>query len=396
MKRTGALLTLLCGVAAIFLYDRLKQPATANILGASKEANGATKLSLLSDSYRIDRLFQSMQGPYGTHTGIALGQGSTPELLWLTGLGTEVVSKNGKANLSQEFFCHANLSFDAAGNSPDAHNQMFGTSTDWRLFTLVPGRMSINLPEGFGIPVSSKEKLELVSMSLNLNEPDPDFNLRFKSHIKFVAEREAPGQMKPLFMRGLYVLVPILRGTSGNLPEEICAVPGSTNLNAELMSQGMACAPPSMTASDGGVRGTNTLHWMVPPGRHTYIYDVTEQMKLNFDTTMHYATGHLHPLGERLALVDKTTGETVLEIRSKDYAGKIGVERMEEFSFPEGKPIYKDHQYELVTTYNNLTGKPADVMAIFYAYLLDHGFDRASIALTPASPGKQLAGGRGM
>src|SRR5688500_10689871 len=162
MKRTGLLLTLLSGLAAILTYDRLNQPVTANILGASKDTRGATRLSLLSDSYRIDRIFQSMQGPYSAHKGIALGENSAPELLWLTGLGTEVVSKNGKANLSQEFFCHANLSFDSAANSPDAHNQMFGTSTDWRLFTLVPGRMSINLPEGYGIPVSSGEKLDLV------------------------------------------------------------------------------------------------------------------------------------------------------------------------------------------------------------------------------------------
>jgi hypothetical protein len=239
--------------------------------------------------------------------------------------------------------------------------------------------MRINLPEGFGIPVSSTEKFDFFSMSLNLNEPKPNFDLRFKSHISYVPEQQLPGKMKPLFMRGLYVVVPLLKATNG-LPEAICAVPGSTPLNGRLTSQGMSCAPPSMTASTGGVRGTNTLHWMVPPGRHTYSCDVTEQMNLSFDTTLHYATGHMHPFGERLTLINKTTGETVVEIRSKDYAGRKGVQHMDELSFAEGVAVYREHQYELVTTYNNPTDQPTDVMGIFYAYLFDKRFDRKKVS----------------
>jgi hypothetical protein len=381
MKRKSILLLVLCTTAGWFVYNRSSQPALAGIAGYAQNKRG-TSLVLLSDSYRIDRIFQSMQGPYTAHGDLALLPQGEPELLWITGTESEPMNKSATKKISEEFFCHANLSLDQSANSPKAHNEQFGTSLDWRLFTLVPGKRSIHLPEGYGIPVSSHEKFDFVSMSLNLNETDPDFQMRFKSQIHFVRESEMPGKMKPLFLRSLFVVVPILKGTNGGqmLPEAVCAMPGSTN-SVGRVSQGMACAPPSLTASEGGIRGTNTLHWMVPPGRHTYISDVTSQMLLKFDTTMHYATGHLHPMGEGLILRDVTTGETILRINSKDYIDKKGVASMEEFTFPEGIKIYKDHQYELETTYNNRTDQHADVMAIVYAYLLDKNFDRAEAAV---------------
>ena len=376
MKQKPVLLALLCASAAWFAYDRLKPSEEAGIVGLVQEGKG-TALVLLSENYRIDKIFQSMQGPFSSHSDIALIPEKEPELVWITGTDSEVRKPNGKEGISQEYFCHANLSLDQKLNSPDAHNEQFGTSLDWRLFTLVPGKMGIHLPEGYGIPVSSQEKFDFVSMSLNLNDPKPDFQMRFKSRIHFVRESEAPGKMKPVFLRTLFVVVPIGEGTNQGkmLPEAICAMPNSTGTVARL-SQGMSCAPPSLTASKGGVRGTNTLHWMVPPGRHTYISDVSSQMKLDFDTTMHYATGHLHPMGEGLVLRDATTGETILEIKSKDYADKKGVALMEEFTFPGGIKIYKDHKYELEATYNNRTEEDADAMAIVYTYLLEQNFDR--------------------
>jgi hypothetical protein len=381
MKRKYFLVALLCAAAAALVVDRSLRPAAAGIAGQLSHGNGAGSLVLLSDSYRIDRIFESMQGPYSSHAGIQLVQAPKPELVWVRGVSTEVVDKRGKKGLSQEYFCHANLSLDSQSTSVDARNAQLGTSLDLRLFTLVPGKMDIDLPEGFGIPITSDEKLEMLSMSLNLNDVSPNFDLRFQSQIDFVKDSEAVGEMKPLFMRSAYVMVPISRDVDGTVlvPDALCAMPGTTNLPGHRVSQGMSCAPPSMNASEGGKRGTNTLHWMVPPGQHTYSSDVTEQLKLGFDTTIHYATGHLHPMGESLVLRNRTTGETLLEIRSKDYAGKRGVELMEEFKFSEGLKVYKNHEYELSVTYNNPTDKPTDVMAIIYLYLHDLNFDRSKV-----------------
>ena len=49
---------------------------------------------------------------------------------------------------------------------------------------------------------------------------------------------------------------------------------------------------------------------------------------------------------------------------------------MRQSSVGDAGGFTKDHTYELVTTYNNRTDKPIDVMGIVYAYLLDKDFDR--------------------
>jgi hypothetical protein len=374
MSRTRILLLLLGAAAVVLVYDRLSQPLTGGLLRHIRNSDSHAVV-LLSDRFHINRLYESMQGPHSSYDNLALFEQPTPELIWITGAQTEVLNKDAKPGISQEFFCHSNLLLDSSFNPPEAHNQQFGTSLDSRLFTLVPGRMSMKFPDGFGIPVSSNEKFVFVSMSLNLNEPDADFDMRLKSQINFVREKEATVRMNPLFLRSLFVSVPIANGTNTGetLPDAICAVPGTTNLASKLHA--IACAPPSMTASQGGVRGTNTVHWMVPPGRHTYVTDVTDQMNLRFDTTLHYVTGHLHPMGESLILRDKTSGQTVVAVRSKDYEDRRGVAQMEEFAFPGGVTIHKDHRYEVETTYHNRTEKHADVMAIIYAFLLDKNFD---------------------
>jgi len=41
---------------------------------------------------------------------------------------------------------------------------------------------------------------------------------------------------------------------------------------------------------------------------------------------------------------------------------------------PEGIPIYKDHQYELVSVYDDTSGVDQDSMAVMFRYLLDEKF----------------------
>ena len=40
-------------------------------------------------------------------------------------------------------------------------------------------------------------------------------------------------------------------------------------------------------------------------------------------------------------------------------------------------PLYKDHEYELVSTYDNTTPDKQDAMATMFFYLYDHQADRA-------------------
>lgn len=390
-NRVPFLLTALGLVSVYSAIAWFSKPLPKGVVAIVDKVDGEKAAILLSDTYLIDRVYQSMQGPFSTDYGVSLEKSAAkPELIWVTGLNAEVVGESGKKRISQEFFCHANLTLDSKNWSAEKHNQLFKnrTSLDSRLFTLIPGRMSIHLPEGFGIPIYSTEKLDLFSMSLNQNVENPNLNIRFRSHIDFIADRAISHPIKAVFARSIYGYVPIRHGKTGTgeeLPDVMCALT-PMNLHRKI-DAGATCAPPLVNASAGGIRknGETTLHWMVPPGRHVYVTDVTDQLRLNFDTTVHYATAHLHPFGESIFLRNKTTGKTIITLKSKDYSRKKTVAFMEEFTFPEGLPINQNDQYELIITYNNPTEKPTDVMGIVYLYMLDKNFEKSSLPTEFAS-----------
>ena len=58
---------------------------------------------------------------------------------------------------------------------------------------------------------------------------------------------------------------------------------------------------------------------------------------------------------------------------------------MDYYSSPEGLPLYKDHQYELVSKYNNTTQEAVDSMAVMYLYMRDPRFEKPTRA-PQASP----------
>jgi len=85
------------------------------------------------------------------------------QVQWVTGLETQVVDATEQKPISQDLFCHSNLTFAEHSGTPRQYNQRFGGKThlDWHLFTLVPGRLSIEPPQGFGIPIPSDPPLDL-------------------------------------------------------------------------------------------------------------------------------------------------------------------------------------------------------------------------------------------
>src|SRR4051794_6406251 len=72
-------------------------------------ARNNNALTLLSRTHTIDRIYQSMQGPYSTQANFRLVDLPQRQLLWITGLHCQLVGKDGMATISREFFCHSNL-----------------------------------------------------------------------------------------------------------------------------------------------------------------------------------------------------------------------------------------------------------------------------------------------
>ena len=211
-------------------------------------ANGSNQVEVISQPYTLDKIYMSMTGPSGNHPVTCLLPKAKPQLVWLTGLRTEVLDADNRDTISPEFCCHANLTFDPKRITPDKHNAEFANSThmDWRFFTLVPGRLQESLPPGYGLPVMSDTPLDFFTMSLNLNVPDRTVKVRFKTTIDFVRDADLTGPMKPVFRRALYVVQPLAGSgmehmkmcTSMSHPGEGCVEPmGTNNPNAVVSTK---------------------------------------------------------------------------------------------------------------------------------------------------------------
>ena len=326
-------------------------------------------LTLVSDPYRLDKIYRSMEGPMSVESGIHLATAEKSRVQWVTGLETQVVDATEQTPISQEFFCHSNLTFAEHSGTPLQFNQRFGGKThlDWRLFTLVPGRLSIELPPGFGVPIPADARLDYVTMSLNLNARNQVVNVRMRTKVHTIAADQPGAPTKALFRRALYVLQP--RGDSTGMGPACMA-------NMETQHVGAGCAELSTVSLSGGSTAGNpgqglTNHWIVPPGHHVYTTEITPQLNLPFDTTIHYATIHVHPFARGMELRDLTTGTTIFRLNSQDWPDRVGVAHVDEFRSIEGIPIRRDHRYALTAEYDNASGSKTDAMAILYLYLLE-------------------------
>ncbi|MBI3324230.1 MAG: hypothetical protein HYZ92_03025 [Candidatus Omnitrophica bacterium] len=341
----------ICGLLASAFTDSL----------AFARDTGQT-ISVLSKTYTIDRIYRSMKGPASTQE-ITLFDARPPELLWITGYEAVMVGADGKTPMPQAFMCHSNLDFD-----PSLHHQRFHdhNPVTSRLFTLSQGQFSISFPRGFGLPVMSDEPLSLTTQVLNHNIADQTFLVRHKVTVHFIRDRDLKRPLKPLFSVGAYGLA-LLHGDQ----------PYFNVAQADPAVHGPGCLPgvnASTNIYQDPLGRTFTGHWVVKPGREVNRTLVTKLLNLPYDTTVHYSAVHLHPFAESLELRDLTTGKRVFRSHVKASRGKIGIDRVDAFSSRRGLPLYKDHDYELVSVYNNTTFVDQDSMAVMYLYLLDKTF----------------------
>jgi len=339
---------------------------------AQPGATNVHHVEFLSEPYTIDRIYKSMAGPEGVQQ-VRLWSGDVPELLWITGYRVTVVGVDGQAAVSQEFMCHNNLDV-----VPGIHARLFGQPPvgTTRLFTLSQGQFATELPKGFGLPVISNEPLLLTTQVLNHNHPDINIQVRHKVSIDFIRDKELTEPMHALFPTYGFV-VALVAGKDGNFGTD----------DATEAQKHASCLPGTQAPnvknnqafySDGHGR-TVTGHWVVKPGheeRHTL---VTSMMRLPYDTRIHFIGVHLHPFAQSLELRDLKTGKTVFRSRARNPATGIGLDHVETFASREGLPVYKDHDYELVSVYQNRSSLEQDAMATMFFYLEDKTFQKPQL-----------------
>lgn len=344
-----------------------------------REAPEVLRRTILSEVYYVDRLYRSMTGPYSGQE-VKLLDSEPPELVWILGYEAVMVGPDGETRQPQEYMCHSNLDLNAA-----EHRRRLKTTTTFnpRLFTLSQGQLSIRFPDGFGIPILSDEPLSLITQVLNLNVDTQARKVRHKVTIELVRDADTDGTMKALFPSSAYGLA-LLEGDGGYY--------GIEEPKEEL--HGPGCLPGENASSHqykDGMGRVFTGHWVVEPGREVNRTLVTRLMNVPYDTTIHYIAVHLHPFAESLELRDLTTGETLFHSRARNFADRIGLVEVDSYSSPEGLPVFADHEYELISTYNNTTQEKQDSMAVMYLYLHDRELDRdkviASLAVQSSDGG---------
>jgi hypothetical protein len=326
---------------------------------------------VLAPVFHVDRLYPSMKGPQET-LDVRLVDTKAPELLWIVGFEAVMVDADGKTPASQEWMCHSNLDLE-----PVLHGRLFGGTKrlSGRLFTLSQGQSRIDLPPGTGLPVLSLEALSLNTQVLNLNHPQASIDVRHRVTIRYVRDADLSSPLRPLYPAAAYGLK-LLRGKDG-------VFGGETAVTGEHEhAHGGSCLPgrnAGMNEFDDGRGRAFTGHWVVAPGHEENRTRVTEIMNLPFDTTLHYVAVHLHPFAERLELLDTTTGTSIFRATTRQAAQGIGLEHVDHYTSPVGVPLTKGHEFELVSVYENTSGKEQDSMAVMNLYLHDVEFTRPDL-----------------
>lgn len=329
-----------------------------------------------SPFYKIDRIYRSMTGPEST-APVELETGQPPELLWITGYSADVVGQSGDPVGMEQFMCHSNLDVNSAEYQQDFH---LDHGVNPRLFTLSQGQMDIEFPPGFGIPILSNENLSLTTQVLNLNYQYCDgMEVEHRTSIRYVRNRDLDFPMRALYENAVYGLK-ALKGSDGHYGED----PAMANMDHPGHDTA-SCLP---GANAGGYEYRDaygrvmTGHWVVEPGVEVNHTPVDSMLALKEDTMIHFIAVHLHPFARSLELFDDTSQKTVWKADAQNPAGRIGLDHVDSLSSAGGIPLFKDHHYELISTYDNTTSVPQDSMAVMYLYLEDPHFRK------PALPGQ--------
>ena len=310
----------------------------------------------------VDNIYQSMDGPQAI-LNLELNSGDSG-IKWITGFKAEVF-REGTQEHNNDFLCHTNIDFFNGVHYKNLKLPKRINSQYPRLGTLSNGINQLNFPEGFGFPVADKDAFIIASRTLNHNIEDAFFKVKHK--IEF-STKPAEANLKPLVPKALVLLQDYNRENPDN-PEQ------SDDPNL--------CLPLDLKnhsfPNEDGVR--YAAHWVLPKGEHLYKFNVTYQLRLTENTTIHAMAAHLHPDAQKFTLYDLTANRAVYTINCENYDEKIGLKDVSTYSSEEGLPLYADHEYELqLHTYNPSDGF-RDMMAVLFIYVYDREMDEHLKAL---------------
>ncbi|MBT8256265.1 MAG: hypothetical protein KJO23_06975 [Bacteroidia bacterium] len=322
-----------------------------------EESTYAWKLE--SPELLVDNIYQSMDGPQAV---LNLNMNPNSEKVqWITGFKAEVL-REGTSEHNNDLLCHTNIDYYDAVHYKNLKLPKRINTVYPRLGTLSNGINELNFPDGFGFPVASDDAFIIASRTLNHNIENAFFKV--KHHIE-LKTAPANANLKPLVPKGLVLMLPY------DLENPYKSKKNDPNL----------CSPIDLKNHSGpGEDGVSlSAHWKLPEGETRYEFDITYQLNLNENTTIHAMAAHLHPGAQKFELFDITLNETVYSFECENYADKIGLKNVPNYSSVEGIELFSDHQYKLILdTYNPGTGF-RDMMAVLFIYLYDKELEQVLI-----------------
>ena len=322
--------------------------------GIEKINDKEYRLIYRSSDYDVDGIYKSMFGPASIH--YLTIDDTKEELLWMTRLSAEVIDVASSEELSGDFLCHLNMDYHV----PEHFGRwgMSGKIQDdyTRFVTLSSGFQQLSLPEGFGFPIYSNDKLTFDSQVLNLNIASPK-ELRVAHKVELTFEKDSPKNRKiPLTPRPVLIYRPF----NGEVP------------HIEMEGVANSCIPVDPRQHSYVENGTSlTGHWIMPPGRDTTRFDVTEQLGLNAAERVHYAVAHIHPYCESFELYDKTNDTTLIALDMVNFDDKIGLKEIDIYNSEVGVELLPNTSYELILHVNNTSGEDQDMMALMMLFVRD-------------------------
>jgi hypothetical protein len=286
---------------------------------AFAQAGKVSSETVISEPIRVDKLYKSMEGPYvkGPIPVPVVDDATKAELLWLKKVSLEFIDGKEDAPRAMDYLCHGHVLMD-----------------DTRvpaLFTLIHGQNAVELPANFAVPVLSKHPLLYYAQILNLKETQEPFDLRVKATLDYIRDSDVVGRMKPLYQMSMILKVPIGLATAAMIAENQHCSLASKDGAVEIVSSG------SLGLRSDSQGNPFSIHWMVPPGKHTYSYDVqTEEIRASAGATVHFATIHLHPYGRSMELFDLTENAPVFRIAADIDERSGAIRKVNHFTSEEG------------------------------------------------------------
>jgi hypothetical protein len=315
-----------------------EEPLQVASLGSdyrAKEARLLRTREISSRPVHLTRLYGSMMGPQSSR-GFQLHEDHESPYLWVRRLKVDTMNEEKELD-SPEFLCHAWLTADAGASR--------GNSEYPSLFlTISQGMEDMQFPDGFAAMFDNRmiPRVACLSHAVNNNDREIDKEVHFRATIDYLDDAAA----KEL---GIKRLVSYMLHSS----YEVTDVAGGGHQHGA----GLHPEP-----------GMRIDHWMVPPGRQVLKSPVRPR-DVPADGNVHFVKLHLHPYGRSVSLWDKTDNREVWTGSAENHPTKAFLTSTDTYSSTTGFPVYKDHEYELTTIYDNPTDHDIDAMAVLRLYV---------------------------